>query len=184
MWNLTRSVAAFAFVLLVACDSGSGGSPGTSPTTMSEAQVASIGQQVARCFRENGVPTFPDPIVTDGRLELPEGVEAEIERQYPQQVLEQAQKACQGLMDQLPESAIRGEDQDRDEDLPSAGDVDALRRLAACVRANGIPEFPDPKADGSFPVRGTPLEAEGKSQRFGDAFEKCQQHWHGSITYS
>jgi hypothetical protein len=187
MRTLLRCAVALTLVVLSACSSGgSGDSANPSPTTMSDAEILTIGKQVARCFRDNGVPTFPDPRVEDGRLVLPEAMEAQIEGQYSQQVLEQAQHACQNIMDQLPASAIRGEEEARepDENLPGPGDVDALRKFAHCMRENGLPEWPDPKADGSFPLMGTPLEQEGKSQRVRDAAEKCQQHWHGSITYS
>src|SRR5262249_36808885 len=43
---------------------------------------------------------------------------------------------------------------------PSEEDIQALRDFADCFRANGIPEFPDPAADGTFPIDGTPLEQE------------------------
>jgi hypothetical protein len=180
------ATAALILITLAACGTnGAGAGAGPSPTAMSNAEVLALGKQVAQCFRDNGIPEFPDPIVDDhGQLQLPNNMEAQIEELYPQQALEQAQQACQSLFDQLPESAIRGEGESTDPDAPGPEDVDALRRWAACARENGIPEWPDPKADGSFPLAGTALGAEGKSERMRRVFEACQQYWSGGITYS
>ncbi|GEM_PF-701177 len=187
MRTFLRCAAAVAVITLAACSpGGSGGSADPSPTTMSDADVLALGKDVAQCFRDNGIPEFPDPIVdNNGQLQLPNNMETQLETLYSQQVLEQAQQACQSLFDRLPESAIGGENSVSDDPrAPGPGDVEALRKWAECARQNGIPDFPDPKADGSFPLIGTPLEAEGKSPRMLRVFEACQQHWSGGITYS
>lgn len=150
---------------------------------MSDAEILAIGKEVAACARDNGIPDFPDPYVEKGKLEFPEGAVQAMEQKYSQQVLEQAQQACKPIMDRVPESAIRRDEEvDPEEEAPI--DVETMRKLAKCLRENGIPEWPDPKADGSFPVVGTPLEAEGKSPRLLAAGEKCKQYWTGSIRYS
>ncbi len=185
MRTLRWFIAALAVFVLSACGAGApAGSAGPSPTTMSDADVLTLGRQVAQCFRDNGIPNFPDPLIDNHHLILPNDAESKMQDQYPQQALEQAQRACQSLFDQLPESAIRGEGSSGDADTPGPADVDALRRWAQCVRENGFPEWPDPKSDGSFPLRGTPLEAEGKSDRLIQAAQACQQYWSGGITYS
>ncbi len=187
MRTFVRCAAAVAVIMLTACGPGGpGGSAGPSPSSQSNAEVLALGKEVAQCFRDNGIPEFPDPIVDEnGVLQLPDNMEAQIESRYPQSAMEHAQQACQSLFDRLPESAIGGgEDQGGDRQVPGPGDVEALRKWAACVRQNGIPDWPDPKADGSFPLRGTPLEAEGKSDRLIRAAEACQQHWSGGITMS
>lgn len=162
---------------------GPGGQPDAAPSTMSDAEILAIGKQVADCIRDNGVPDFPDLVVVKGRLTMPDGVGDTLEQKYSQQVLDQAQQSCQALMDRLPESAIRDEEETNvDQDPPI--DVETMRKLAQCLRENGIPEWPDPKADGTFPLAGTPLDAEGKSQRVLAAGEKCKEYWTGSIRYS
>ena len=174
-------------MLTTACGAnGPGGAAEPSPTAMSDADVVAIGKQVAQCFRDNGIPEFPDPIIDDhGQLQLPDNMEAQLESTYPQQVLERAQQACQSLFDQLPESAVRGDSGDNpDAEAPGPGDVEALRKWAECARQNGFPEWPDPKADGSFPLAGTPIAAEGKSPRMLAVFEACQQYWGGGFTFS
>ena len=172
-----------ALIALAACGTnGPGAEP--APTSMPEAEVLALGKQIAQCFRDQGIVELPDPIVDEqGRLQFPDNVEAEIEGRYPASALEQAQQRCQSLFDQLPESAIRGEST-TDDDMPGPEDFEALTAWAECLRANGIPEFPDPKPDGTFPLVGTPLEGQMKSPRLAAATDKCDQHWGGRITIS
>jgi hypothetical protein len=150
---------------------------------MSDAEILAIGKQAAACVRENGIPAFPDPYVDHGRLKLPQGQEQELEGKYSQQLLDQAMQACKSILDKLPDSAIR-EEGGNDDHAPGPGDVEALRKFAQCMRENGVPEFPDPKADGTIPLRGTPLENEGKSQRMIAGFQACQQYWSGGLAVS
>jgi hypothetical protein len=179
-------VLALALVLAAACAPGQPGSPDPSPTVMSDAEILTIGKELAQCIRNNGVPDFPDPYVDRGRLQLPEGSEDQMEAKYPQQVLDQALQSCQPIMYRLPESAIKGESesQEDDEGIPGPEDVEALRKFAQCIRENGIPDWPDPKSDGSVPLRGTPLEGEGKSPRTVAAYQACSKHWSGKISFS
>jgi hypothetical protein len=178
-----------ALVTLAGCGAlGSGGGAAPSPTPMSDAEVLAIGKQIAQCFREQGIVEIPDPIVDEHhRLQLPGDAQTEIESRYPKSTLDEAQQACQSLFDQLPESAMRGgpeQGANPDEKYPGPEDIDALRAFAACARENGIPEWPDPKADGSFPVRGTALAEEGKSERMRHVFDACADKWSGGITFS
>jgi hypothetical protein len=185
MRTIRTCAVVLALVVLAACGSpaASGGSPEPSSTTLPDAQLLALGKEVAQCFRQNGIPTFPDPTIEQGRLTLPDNAMSQIETQYARDVLDQAQHACQSMMDRIPQSQIQGGGSgDRRE--PGPGDVDALRQWAACVRQHGIPDWPDPKADGSFPLRGTPLETEGKSPRMQQAAQACQQYWSGGITAS
>jgi len=184
MRTIRTCLAVLALVVLAACGSpgGAGGSPGPSSTTLPEAQLLALGKELAQCIRQNGIPTFPDPTIEQGQLTLPQNAMDQIETQYARDVLDQAQHACQSMMDRIPQSQIEGGSSDRQE--PGPEDVDALRQWAACVREHGIPDWPDPKADGSFPLRGTPLESEGKSDRMQRAAQACQQYWSGGITAS
>ncbi|GGK94352.1 hypothetical protein Sme01_57080 [Sphaerisporangium melleum] len=177
---------AAALITLAGCAGGSGGAAGASPTAaaISDAEMLRIGKQLAQCFRDNGVPSLPDPIVKDGRLRLPDGKEDEIEAQYSEQVREQAEEACRGIMDKLPQSALRGGGDEPVGGRPGPGDVDALRAYAKCVREHGIPEWPDPKPDGTFPLRGTALQGERGSQRMTEAAQACRQHWAGGLVIS
>jgi hypothetical protein len=51
------------------------------------------------------------------------------------------------------------------------------------MRENGVPEWPDPNADGSFPS-GSVLETEGKSPRIVAGFRACQQYYSGKLRTS
>ena len=178
-----------ALLTLAGCGilrSGDGATP--APTTMPDAEVLAIGKQIAQCIRDHGIPDMPDPIVDENHhIQLPEGTEEQLEGSYPEATLQQAQQACQSLFDQLPESAVRsndGGDNNSGDDVPGPEDQDALRQFAACVREQGIAEFPDPRADGTFPVIGTPLENQAKSQRLIDAYLACGKYWSGQIGFS
>lgn len=174
-----------ALTALTACGHSGGAGAGPAPTTMSNTDVLALGRRVAQCFRDNGLAEFPDPTIDDhGQLQLPDNMKDRMRSLYSQQAVDQAQRACQSLFDQLPQSAIGGEGNSGNADAPGPGDVEALRQFAQCARQNGFPDWPDPKPDGSFPLRGTPIEAEGKSDRMRHVFEVCQQYWSGGLTYS
>jgi hypothetical protein len=44
-----------------------------------------------------------------------------------------------------------------------------------------VPQWPDPSADGSFRIAGTPLGTEGKSARILAAQQACRQYWDKGI---
>lgn len=89
----------------------------------------------AQCMRANGYAEFPDPTPGEGmRFLITPGSAARFEK---------AAGACRDL---APEGM-------RDEDIsPEA--LDALLKLAQCVRENGVPNFPDPTPKGGFELRG------------------------------
>ncbi len=94
---------------------------------------ASSGIQFAGCMRANGVPNFPDGLVTP---------DSGINPASP--AYESAQNACKKY---LP----------RDGAGPPPTPAWVVRdelKLATCMRANGVPGFPDPNAQGNiqFPV--------------------------------
>ncbi|BCB78036.1 hypothetical protein GCM10022251_36620 [Phytohabitans flavus] len=174
--------------LLAGCGlTGASDAAEPSPTAMADAEILSIGKEVATCIRSNGVPEFPDPYVEEGHLLLPDQVEQDIEAKYPEDVLERALAACQSIMDRLPESALKsdgGGESTGEPGPPTAEDVDALRKFAQCMRDNGVPDWPDPKADGSFPLAGSPIETEGKSPRIIAGFDACGKHYDGKLAFS
>ncbi|WP_157181329.1 hypothetical protein [Actinopolymorpha alba] len=152
-----------AAVVLVAalsgCGSGGSGEAGAGSDQMSDAQVLGIGKELAQCIRQNGIPDFPDPSVRDGTLAMPEN--------QPEAALDKAMEACRTIAAKLPQSA--------DSEDISADDIVKLRKWARCLRANGVPEWPDPKGDGSFPIKDTALD--GKSERLLRARKECDQYW-------
>lgn len=85
----------------------------------------------AQCVRDHGYAEFPDPDTEGGFKFLikPDSVSR----------FKAAADACRDL---APEGM-------RDNDI-TPQQLDALIKLAQCVRENGIPDFPDPNAQGRF----------------------------------
>jgi hypothetical protein len=104
-----------------------------SPMTDEERQV-----RFAQCMRDNGVD-MPDPEIDNGRVRIraPEGAD-------PQKV----QAATEKCKQYLP----NGGDRPRG----NAEMTEQLRKLAQCMRDNGVPEFPDPSEDGGIQVQASP----------------------------
>jgi hypothetical protein len=145
-------------VLLAGC-SGSGGAGAATTTTSGQQAAAAVLREFVRCARANGMPNMPDlRLDSNGRVSIPEGTP-----DPPKSV----ERACRSIWERLPASA-RG-----DEERPPA-DMQALLRYARCMRDNGMPDFPDPSADGSF--RASPsMIREGKSPRMVRALQACRQ---------
>ena len=115
---------------------GGGSSAGGPPNSKS---VAADAVKFARCIRSHGVSDFPDP-PSSGQLTIPPD-----DRNTP--AFESAQKACQSLM---PGGAGGAGPSGQKSDLNRA---QALR-LARCMRAHGVPNFPDPNASGGLSLGG------------------------------
>ena len=111
----------------------------------------------ARCMRENGVD-MPDP-EAGGRPGFRFGADVD------QQKVQAAMEKCQ---DKLPNGG-QGPQLNPEQ-------AEQMRVLAKCMRENGVPDFPDPDADGRVRI-GTG----GNAIDIGDpamkaALEKCRQH--------
>lgn len=124
--------------------------PGTAPTDPQDA-----GLLYAKCMRDNGVPDFPDP---DPNGEF---LGADHEEQQDDPTFLAATEACRDL-------APGGEHQD-------TGDpafVEQMREFSQCMRDNGLPDYPDPDANGQ--LRGVGHEVEG-DPNFQAAMEACRE---------
>ena len=147
-------------VLLLAALAGCAASGGSSAvtTTTGQQDAAAVWRELVRCARANGMPNLPDPqIDSNGRAAFPNGTP-----DPPASV----RRACQSIADRLPASA-RG-----DTERPPA-DIQALLRFARCMREHGVTDFPDPKADGTFPHTGSLRQ--GKTPRMISALRACGQ---------
>jgi hypothetical protein len=117
-------VGALALVTACASSSSDETAPAANPAANQEQAL-----QFARCMRENGAPDFPDPDA-EGRF-------SEGEHDPDDPALRAAQEACRDL-------APGGEHQ-------NTGDpafVEQMREYSQCMRDNGVPDFPDPDAEG------------------------------------
>jgi hypothetical protein len=109
-------------VLVAACGSSS------SDDTASAADQEQA-REFAQCMRENGAPDFPDPD-PDGRF-------SEGKHDPDDPALQAAQEKCRDL-------APGGEH----ENTGDPAVVEQMREFSQCMRENGVPDFPDPDADG------------------------------------
>jgi hypothetical protein len=145
-------------VLLLAGCSASGGSAGATTTTSGQQDAAAVLREFVRCARANGMPNLPDlKQDSNGQVSIPPGTP-----DPPKSV----ERACRSIWERLPASATG------DRGRPSA-DMQALLRYARCMREHGMTDFPDPQADGRFPLpqslRG------GKTPSFLRANQACRQ---------
>jgi hypothetical protein len=126
---LVALAAAAALLSLTACSSSGSDD---SKTAASDSEQAAL--DFAQCMRDDGIPSFPDPVAqADGsfRFERPPGASAG--------ALDDALESCRS------EAQALGIDTGSD-----GGDAetrDGLLRLSRCMRANGLPDFPDPRPD-------------------------------------
>jgi hypothetical protein len=167
---LAAVLPAVLVAALAGCHSGGARAAATtSPSAMSDDRILAIGREYSQCVRDHGVPNFPDLVLNDGMLVLPEDNTADSSKQALQ-ANKAAQDACKSILDKLPASAQKNRP-------PTAADVQNMLKFSQCMREHGVPEWPDPSNDGVFPILGTPLETEGKSARMVTAMQACRQYW-------
>ena len=145
-------------VLLLAGCSPSDGSGGATTTTSGQQAASAVLREFVRCARANGMPNLPDlRLDSNGQVSVPEGTP-----EPPKSV----ERACRSIWERLPASAAG------DRGRPPA-DIQALLRYARCMREHGIADFPDPQADGRFPLPAS-LRG-GKTPSFLRANQACRQ---------
>lgn len=141
-------VAGVALLLLAGC----GGSDDNTSTTIEDGM-----RKYSACMRDNGVPAFPDPVNGRVMLQSAKGGGG-IDPSSPQ--FQSAERACASL---APAGLHDG--------APSAELQEQGRKFSACMRKNGVPDFPDPSSSaGKFKYTGVDPNAPG--------FESAQQACH------
>jgi hypothetical protein len=159
-WSGARAAIGVGLVLVVVLLAGcsaSGGS-GAATTTSGQQNAAAVLREFVRCARANGMPNLPDlRLDSNGQVSVPPGTPDPPKR---------VERACKSIWERLPASAT-GE-----QERPPA-DMQALLRYARCMREHGMADFPDPQADGRFPLPQS-LRA-GKTPRFLRANQACRQ---------
>ncbi|MFB9678909.1 hypothetical protein [Streptosporangium vulgare] len=162
MRGRTLSVMALALTaILAACGSGDGGSDVASVSGTGNQAAASAkpsedpyerGLKFAQCMRENGVDV-PDP-------EPGKGIMMKFDGSVPQEKVEAAQQACKQYAPMMGGQGGRVD--------PKR--AEALRKVAQCMRDNGVESYPDP--EGGM-VRIT--SEVGQDPDFVSAQQKCQK---------
>jgi hypothetical protein len=163
-WKLvaaaTVAVTLTAVVLALTAWNSSGS--GASNSAAGDREQAML--DFAQCMRENGVPSFPDPVTRpDGTFgfERPTGV--------PTSAIDAAIDKCQAELEAtgLPLGPQSGQDTEMQ---------DALLEFSRCMRANGVAEFPDPKPskDAIGALHGLFDGIDQQSPRVQRAMQSCQ----------
>jgi hypothetical protein len=178
-WTATGIVllGMLVLALLSSCDGGRRGATASpSASGMTDAQLQVLVNDLVQCVRQHGAPGMPDVPVRDGHVVLPDKNSVD---EATQQNVPAARQACKAVEDRIPASVLA--DTDQQSGGPTAADVPKLRTFAKCMRDNGEPDWPDPRADGSFP--GQDLR-QGKTPQFRAAIEACRQYWDGPMRFT
>jgi hypothetical protein len=160
--NLPFAGALASLALLASACGTSTGTPAAAARP--SADPVAVYHQLGQCVRDHGVPDFPDPTVdAQGRPQLPPGT------QIPPDAVKQA---CLPILNQLPASMRPSIDR---------ADPATMRRLAQCMRAHGIADWPDPGSDGNFRLpRSLAGDIKSKSgpryPLFQAAYGQCRQY--------
>jgi hypothetical protein len=152
------ALAAALPIAIGACSSGSSSTSdpatsapqaagGASPTSTAQSGMA----QFALCMRQNGVTNFPDP--SNGHFVMGGNIQSNPH-------FNTAIQDCQHL---LGASGISG----------GAGGTQQSARLkfAHCMQTSGVPNFPDPSANGAIVA---PSGVDRNSATYQAAFNKCK----------
>jgi len=155
------AVLAVAAVLLTACGSQSDPSPGSGPSPQGQPS-SSPGQSgavaFAQCVRSHGVPDFPDP--QNGHFLI-----SGADQNNPN--FRSATQACQHLLG--PGGISNG---------GGGSNNAALLSFSQCMQTHGVPQFPDPTANGAI---GLPSGVDPNSPQFQKAWQECQSKLPGNL---
>jgi hypothetical protein len=129
------ALAALALIALLATACGGGSSPAASATGGSTRQQAALAY--ARCMRAHGVPDFPDPD-TNGDFHLSDNQQGGGSKGSGSNSVSSQETAADHVCHHLLAAGPQ---------LNAAQNQHALSQLvkyAQCMRAHGVPNFPDP----------------------------------------
>jgi hypothetical protein len=173
---MTKPVAAlFAVAILAAavsgCDSGAPNPSAGSPTPgSSRPQIPALAREYSQCIRDHGVPNFPDPTISDGNLSYGEDPSIKNVPGFTDAIA-----ACKPIQERISQAGGKNW-------KPTAADMQKLLQFAKCVREHGVPEWPDPDADGKFTIS-RKLEDEDPQTRIYPAHAACRGYWDGSVDF-
>jgi hypothetical protein len=148
---------------------GTTGSPNGSGSS-SSASGSNDPRAFSACMRGHGVANFPDPD-SQGRFKLgsgvgPGGQKTGVDTDSPQ--FKRADKACRKFQPngRRPSAAQQAQEQQ------------AMLKYAQCMRAHGVPKFPDPTAGGAITLDNNSVDP--NTPQFKAAAEACRKLVPGS----
>ena len=153
---LAASAMLAASVALAACGSSASGAVRASSAATGSRTPDDATMAIITCYRAHGDPSFPDPVYdpSDGRWHFAVS---------PGNAPYSTRQACQHLFPSGNASPP----------VPQA-QFQALVRLAECLRQHGVPNWPDPDPDGSYPL---PPALLTKTPAYARAAEACKSVW-------
>ncbi|GAA2635183.1 hypothetical protein SMC26_08625 [Actinomadura fulvescens] len=149
------TTALFGLVITgAACSGGEKEKGGGPAATGSQTELLAKHVEYSKCMRANGLKDFPDPEADPGGKGV--GISSTLDPDDPK--YKAADGKCKTLLPAQP------------------GEIDpqareAAVKLAACMRSNGVSNFPDPDGTGTFHLKDVDREA----PRYRTAMEKCQK---------
>jgi hypothetical protein len=175
-------VGVLALPALVGCGSGgpAGATASPSASGMTDAQLQVLVNNLVQCVRQNGAPGMPEVPVRNGHIVLPDQNSVD---QTTLQNFDAARQACKAVEDRIPAPVLADNSNTRRSGDPTAADVPKLRAFAKCMRDNGQLDWPDPRADGTFPGQ-DPIATQGKSPQIIAEIRACQAYWDGPIRFT
>jgi hypothetical protein len=163
MSRTLRPLATLAAVAMVALISACGSN--APAATGGGGNNVALAVKFAQCMRANGVSQFPDPDAS-GALTI-DGVINGSSLDPNSAAFQQAISACKNLEPPGFMGPTR-----------SAQQQEAALKFAQCMRDNGVPDFPDPTADGPLIDTTRIPSMAGKDARsdpgFNAALQKCR----------
>ncbi|RSM74220.1 hypothetical protein DMB66_02080 [Actinoplanes sp. ATCC 53533] len=157
-------------LLLTAAAAGCGPAPageevasaGGAPTASASAAAAGgedAPLKFSQCMREQGMTWFPDPKPGGGGLQI------KVPKGTAKEKMDAAMAACKKW---APDGGERGPADPKQ--------LEQARQMAQCMRDNGVPNFPDPDADGNMHVDGEKIGAGPGDATFDKADEACSKY--------
>jgi len=165
MSRTPRPVAALATIAMVALIGACGSNAPVKTGAGNPAANVAQAVKFAQCMRANGVSQFPDPDAS-GALTI-DGVVNGTSLDPNSATFQQAISACKDL----EPPGFMG-------NTRSAQQQEAALKFAQCMRDNGVPDFPDPTANGPLIDTTRIPSMAGKNPRsdpgFSAALQKCR----------
>jgi hypothetical protein len=116
---------------------------------------AQIWHELVVCARAHGMPNMPDPTIdSQGQARFPQGTPT------PPPATRQA---CQSIYNRLPASVRNS----------APPDITMEIKFAQCMRSHGLTDWPDPNANGDFPL---PLDLRS-SLKSGPLWTRIKAAW-------
>jgi len=166
-------MAIVAATALAAC--GGSNKPKATPTTRAASDSALA---LSKCMRANGVPNFPDPTGSGGiQVQQNNGNMTVNGVPVNAPAFQAAQQKCQSEMPKGPPTS----------EAQLASIRAGALKMAKCMRANGVPNFPDPvvkvgpggrgiQMSVGAPATGAGGRFNPQSPAFTAAQQKCQKY--------